>query len=151
MIQWMLAIWSLIPLPFLNPAWTSGSSWFTYCWSLDWRILGITLLACEMMQLCCSLSILCHCLSLGLEWKLPLSSPVATAEFSKFAGILSAALSQHHLSGFESRNTNLVFLNTKQWHFSIVGLPQLLRFHTISRIKLETLHQDSEKDADSRV
>ena len=29
------------------------------------------------------------------------SSPVATAEFSKFAGILSAALSQNHLSGFE--------------------------------------------------
>ena len=27
--------------------------------------------------------------------------PVPTAEFSKFAGILSAALSQHHLSGFE--------------------------------------------------
>jgi len=26
---------------------------------------------------------------------------VATAEFSKFAGILSAALSQYHLSGFE--------------------------------------------------
>ena len=26
----------------------------------------------------------------------------ATAEFSKFAGILSAALSQHHLSGFET-------------------------------------------------
>jgi len=26
---------------------------------------------------------------------------VATSEFSKFAGILSAALSQHHLSGFE--------------------------------------------------
>ena len=32
---------------------------------------------------------------------MPFSSPVATAEFSKFAGILSAALSQHHLSGFE--------------------------------------------------
>ena len=29
------------------------------------------------------------------------ASPVATAEFSKFAGILSAALSQHHLLGFE--------------------------------------------------
>ena len=26
---------------------------------------------------------------------------MATAEFSKFAGILSAVLSQHHLSGFE--------------------------------------------------
>ena len=46
-IQRMLAIWSLVPLPFLNPAWTSGSSWFTYCWSLAWRILSITLLVCE--------------------------------------------------------------------------------------------------------
>ena len=43
----MLAIWSLVPLPFLNH-WTSGSSQFTYCWSLAWRILSITLLACEM-------------------------------------------------------------------------------------------------------
>ena len=46
--QWMLAIWSLVPLPFLNPSWTYGSSWFMYCWSLAWRILSITLLACEM-------------------------------------------------------------------------------------------------------
>ena len=45
------------------------------------------------VQLCSSLSVLWHCLSLGLEWKLTFSSPVATAEFSKFAGILSAALS----------------------------------------------------------
>ena len=36
------------PLPFLNPAWTSESFQFTYCWSLAWRILSITLLACEM-------------------------------------------------------------------------------------------------------
>ena len=48
MIQRMLANWSLVPLPFLNPAWTSGSSQFTYCWSLAWRNLSITLLACEM-------------------------------------------------------------------------------------------------------
>ena len=33
------------------------------------------------MQLCSSLSILWHCLSLGLEWKLTFSSPVATAVF----------------------------------------------------------------------
>ena len=166
----MLAIWSLVPLPFLKPAWTSGSSWFTYCRSLAWRILSITLLVCESesevaqscptvcnpvdcsppgssihgilqarilecvaisfsrgsswprdrtqvscitgrcfnlwatsvrsVQLCGSLSIFWHCLTLGLEWKLTFSSPVATAEFSKFADILSAALSQHHLSGF---------------------------------------------------
>ena len=43
MIQRMLAIWSLVPLPFLKPAWTSGSSRFTYCWSLAWRILSVTL------------------------------------------------------------------------------------------------------------
>ena len=40
--------WSLVPLPFLNPAWTSGISWFMYCWNLAWRILSINLLACEM-------------------------------------------------------------------------------------------------------
>ena len=48
MIQWMLAIWSLLPLPFLNPAHPSGISQFTYCWSLVFRILSIILLACEM-------------------------------------------------------------------------------------------------------
>ena len=35
MIQQKLAIWYLVPLPFLKPSWTSWSSWFTYCWSLD--------------------------------------------------------------------------------------------------------------------
>ena len=29
------------------------------------------------------------------------SSPVATAEYSKFAGILTVALSEHHVLGFE--------------------------------------------------
>ena len=48
MIQQMLAVWSLVPLPFLNSAWTSGSSQFMSCWSLVWRILTITLLICEM-------------------------------------------------------------------------------------------------------
>ena len=33
---------------FLNPAWSFGNSQFMYCWSLVWRILSITLLACEM-------------------------------------------------------------------------------------------------------
>ena len=44
------------------------------------------------VQLCGSLNVLWHYLSLGLEWKLTFSSPVATAEFSKFAGILSPAV-----------------------------------------------------------
>ena len=33
MIQCMMAIWSLVPLSSLNPPCTSGSSWFTSCWS----------------------------------------------------------------------------------------------------------------------
>ena len=47
-MQQMLAIWSLVPLPFLNPAWTFWSSLFMYCWRLAWRILSTTLLVCEM-------------------------------------------------------------------------------------------------------
>ena len=38
----------------------------------------------------------------GFGMKNNLASPVAIAEFSKFAGMLSATLSQHHLSGFET-------------------------------------------------
>ena len=102
MIQRMLEIWSLVPLPFLKPAWTSGISWFTYCWSLclenfehyftsmwdEWNCVVVwTFFGTAFF--------------LGMEWKLPISSPVATAEFSKFAGILSAALLQHHISGFD--------------------------------------------------
>ena len=77
------------------------------------RSLGKTLLAFALLhsvfqgQICLLLQVfldflLLHFLSLELELKLTFSSPVATAEFSKFAGILSAALSQHHLSGFET-------------------------------------------------
>ena len=47
-MQWILVIWSLVPLPFLNPAWTSGSSQLKCYWSLSWRILSMTLLAREM-------------------------------------------------------------------------------------------------------
>ena len=63
------------------------------------------------MQLWSSLSILWHCLSLELEWKLTFSSPVPTAEFSKFADILSAALSQHHPSGFEITQLEFCFVH----------------------------------------
>ena len=78
MIQWMLAIWSLIPLSFLSPAWTSGSQWFMYCWSLAWGFWAFLCLRVRWVQLCSSLNILWHCLALGLEWKLTFSSPVAT-------------------------------------------------------------------------
>ena len=66
MSQQMLAIWSLVPLPFLNLAWTSGSSWFTYCWSLAWIILSITLVACEMSAIVWSFE---HSLALSFGMK----------------------------------------------------------------------------------
>ena len=57
------------------------------------------------------MNILCHCLSLGLEWKLTFSSPVASAKFSKYADILSEALGQHHLSGFEIAQLEFHYLH----------------------------------------
>ena len=66
----------------------AGSSQFKHCWSRAWRILSITLLSCEMNTIVHSLNMLWHCPSLGLKWKLTSSSP---AEFSKFAGMLSAS------------------------------------------------------------
>ena len=47
-IQQMLAIWSLVSVPFIDPTCPSESSWFTYYWSLAWRIFSIILLAWEM-------------------------------------------------------------------------------------------------------
>ena len=44
-------------------------------------------------------------------WNKNFSSPVATTEYSKFAGILSAALSQHHLLGFEITQLELHHLH----------------------------------------
>ena len=42
-----------------------------------------------------------HFPSLGLGSRLTFSSPVATAEFSKFANLLSTSILQHHLLAFE--------------------------------------------------
>ena len=58
MIQCILAIWSLVPLPFLNPACASGNYWFRYCLNLPWRILNITLLARKVSTMVGSLNIL---------------------------------------------------------------------------------------------
>ena len=37
MIQWMLAIWSLVPLPFLKPAWTSSLKSVRNCYAIFLR------------------------------------------------------------------------------------------------------------------
>ena len=91
----------LVPLSFLNPAWTSGISRFMDCWSLAWRILSITLLVCEMSTNVWYFEHSSAFLFFEIGIKTDLFQPCGTAGFSKFAGILSAALSQHHLLQFE--------------------------------------------------
>ena len=75
----MLIIWSLVSLPFLKLE-VHGSctveAWLGEFWALLYYFV-------RWVQLCGSLSILWHCLSLGLEWNLTFPSSEATAEFSR--------------------------------------------------------------------
>ena len=86
--QWILAIWSLVTLHFLNLAWTSECSWLMYCWGLTWRVLNITLLVCEILISHNSLAL--PFLGTGMKTDL---FQYCGLEFSKFAGIWSIALS----------------------------------------------------------
>ena len=82
-----LTIWKFTVHVLLKPGLENFEHYFTSLWD-----------ECNCMAVWSFFDI-----SFLLDWheNWPFSSPVATAEFSKFAGILSAALSQHHLSGFE--------------------------------------------------
>ena len=62
--------------------------------------MSITLLACEMSAVVQKFEHFLAWTFFGIGMKTDLSIHMATAEFSNFAGILSVALSQHHLSGF---------------------------------------------------
>ena len=81
-----LNIWKFTVHVLLKPGLDNFEQYFTIIWDehdcgVVWGFFGITFL---------------------WDWnENTFSSPVITAEFSKFAGILSAALSQHHLLGFE--------------------------------------------------
>ena len=95
------------------------------------------------MQLCGSLNILGHCPSLGLEWKLTFSSPVATAEFSKFTGILSEAQCilrvWYVISSGETVFITVVLARTLLPHFALI-----VRWKTDSGIQQES-NQSSKK------
>ena len=80
MIQQMLAIWSLVPLPFLNPAWTSGSSWFTYCWSPTWEFWAYfaSMSASLVAQLVKNLPVMWETWVQSLGWEDPLEKRKAT-------------------------------------------------------------------------
>ena len=50
---------------------------------------------------------------------------MATAEFSKCAGILSEALSQHHLSGFEIAQLEFLKQELERVNVNIIGISEL--------------------------
>ena len=76
-------IWQFLVHILLKPLLDNFEHYFTSIWdecscSVVWKLFGIAFLW-------------------DWNWKLTFSNPVTTAEFSKFAGILSAALLQQHL------------------------------------------------------
>ena len=91
--------------------------WKTQQWSQDWkRSVFIPILKKGNAKECSNnhtITLISHTSEVMLKilqvrLQQYFSSPVATAEFSKFAGISSAALSQHHLSGFEKLHWNSI-------------------------------------------
>ena len=112
MIQRMLAIWSLVPLPFLKPAWTSGSSRFTYCWSLAWRILSITLVACALSLLYHKPVVIYPSLKTKPNSKLLPASPICTPTriFGPLCRVVSSfqflsTCTPHHFTLWRMENT----------------------------------------------
>ena len=66
---------------FSKPICTSGSSQFMYCWSLAWRTLNLTLLACEMSAIVWWFEHSSALPFFGIGMKTDFSSRVATAVF----------------------------------------------------------------------
>ena len=74
---------------------------FTYCWSLAWRSLIISLLVCDMSAIVWYFE---HSLALpffGIGMKTDFFQSCGYCWVFQFACILSVALSQHHPWGFE--------------------------------------------------
>ena len=91
-----LSIWKFMVHKVLKPSLENFEHYSVGMWdecnrAADWTFFGIAFL--------------------GLEWKLTFSSPVATAEQSHFAGVLSAALSEHYLSGIEIAQLDFHYLH----------------------------------------
>ena len=112
-IQWMLAIWSLASLPFLNPAWTSGSSRFMHCLSMVCRILSITVLVCEM---CAVLPYFEPSLALpffGIRMKTDLFQSCGHCWDFQICWHIEYRLSQHHDSGLLAfRSNSTLYFNS---------------------------------------
>ena len=98
MMQRMLAICSLVPLPFLNPTWTFGTSQFTYYWMIHipislgefWALLASVWDECDCAVVW-AFSGIAFLWDWNEIWRFLVLWPLL--KFSKFTGILSAASS----------------------------------------------------------
>ena len=95
----MLAIWPLVPVHFLNPACSSGSSWFLYGCSLAWGILSITLLAWEMSTIVQLLEHSLAFLFFGIRMKTDLFQSCGHCWITQICWHIGVALSHHQLLG----------------------------------------------------
>ena len=133
MIQQMLAISFLVPLPFLSPAWTSESSQFRWCWSLACSFLSMTLLAWEISAIVWWLAhpLILPFLGTGMRidfsclvcWYIECRTLIALAFriLNSSAGIsspalalLTAVLSKAHLTS-HSRTSGSGWMTTPLW------------------------------------
>ena len=91
-IQQVLAVWSLVPLPFLNCVCTCGSSWFMYDCMVVWTFFTTALLWNWNEN--CSFPVLWLLLSFHICWRIEYSTSTALSSriLSGSAGILSPLL-----------------------------------------------------------
>ena len=99
-----LYIWKFLVHVLLKPGLENFEHYFATVWDECSRVVVWTFFGIAFLW--------------GWNENWPFSSPVATAEFSRFPGILSAALSHHHLLGFEI--AELEFRGTK-YHLVIIN------------------------------
>ena len=130
MIQQMLAIWSLVPLPFLKPAWTSESSRFTYCWSMAWRILSITLPACNYE---CNCAVVWAFFGIAFLWDSlpsePSGKPFKAIVYSKYE---AASQVDCYLLRIFAATPTLPFPDALPYRKSILPTPPMLELNMTS-------------------
>ena len=100
-----LNIWKFMVHVLLKPGLENFEHYFTSMWD-----------ECK-----CVVSILWHCLSLRLQWKLTFCSSVATAEFSKFAGTASSFRTWNSSTGIPSHPLVLFIVMLPEAHLTKRG------------------------------
>ena len=115
MIQRMLAVWSLVPLLFLNLAWISESSHFLYYWSLAWRILSEHYFASVWDECNCVVVWTCFGIAFLWDWNENWSFPVLWPLLS-FPNLLAYCVQHFHSIIFQDlKELSLNFITSSSF------------------------------------